>query len=419
MPNPNGILGNRNFLLLWSGNAISLVGCYCISISYPIIVLAMTASPIMAGWVAFSFTLATLLLQLPAGKVADSFDRQRILMVCQTIGLASVALAALIAILRPPGAAYLWCFTAFIEGSALVLFQICETPVVRDVVPEEHRMKAYSFFEAQQPIAIMVGRAFGAAIADIARLLPFFVNALSYLFCLATLFAMRDADRADRSRSVSRPEQTKTLVIDGIRIVWRHRFLRTTTLIAGLSSMIAQMAIMLILVRARSYGGAAWTVAVVLGAGGIGGLIGAFVAPHLLRLFATTTVYRCALLTWAMVFCPFAFTFDTRVLTVCWCGVGCVGTIIGVALTTVRMQVLPDHVLGRAMAAIATWNAGAAALGPLTGGYLINWLGTGKTGLFIAIGMCGTALLGLHPTTAYDPEYFRRALRASTQQDTV
>ncbi|MDE1672620.1 MULTISPECIES: MFS transporter [Nocardia] len=415
----NGILGNRDFLLLWSGNAISLIGCYCISISYPIIVLAMTGSAIMAGWVAFSFTLATLLLQLPAGKVADSFNRRRILIACQTVGLASVALAALIAILQPPGTAFLWCFTAFIEGSALVLFQICETPVVRDVVPEDHRLKAYSFFEAQQPIAIMVGRAFGATIADIARLLPFLVNALSYLSCMATLLAMRHADQTDSLRCTSHPEQAKTLVIDGVRIVWRHRFLRTTTLIAGLSSMVAQVTIMLILVQARTSGGAAWTVAVVLGAGGIGGLIGAFVAPHLLRLFATTTVYRCALLTWPIVLCPFAFTFDPRVLTVCWCGVGCVGAITGVALTTVRMQVLPDHILGRAMAAMGTWNAGAAALGPLMGGYLISWLGTGQARLLVPIAMCGTALVGLHPATVYNPHHSRNTLAALTKQDTV
>ncbi|MGW4330993.1 MFS transporter [Nocardia sp. NPDC004573] len=417
MPYSTGILGNRNFVLLWSGNAISLVGCYCISISYPIIVLAMTGSSIMAGWVAFSFTLATLLLQMPAGKIADSFNRRRILIACQGVGLAAISLAALVAVLRPPGAAFMWCFTAFAEGSALVLFQICEVPVIRDVVREEHRTTAYSFFEAEQPIAIMIGRAFGAAIAGIARWLPFLVNALSYLFCLATLLAMKPVARSEPSLSMDRLGQGNTRMLEGVRIVWNHPFLRTTTLIAGLSSMIAQVAIMLILVHMHTDGGSGWTTGLVLGAGGVGGLIGSIVAPRLLRMFGTTSVYRGALWTWPILLCSFAFTFDPVVLAVCWCGVGCVGIVIGVALTTVRMQVLSDDILGRATAAIATWNAGVAALGPLIGGYMVSWLGMEATRILVPIGMCCTALMSLHSAAVYELNSSRCASAAFAQEE--
>lgn len=419
MPYSTGILGNRNFVLLWSGNAVSLVGCYCVSISYPLIVLAMTGSSIMAGWVSFSFTLATLLLQLPAGKIADSFNRWRILIACQAVGLFAISLAALIAVVRPPGVALMWCFTAFAEGSALVLFQICEVPVICNVVRAEDRTTAYSFVVAEQPIAIMVGRAFGAGIAEIARWLPFLVDGVSSLFCLATLFAATPTDQTAPLRSTNHQEDGKTRMIDGVRMVWGHPFLRTTTLTAGLSSMIVQMAIVLTLVHLHASGEAGWKAGVVLGANGVGGVIGTIIAPHLIRLFDTTTVYRGALWTWAILLCSFAFTFSPRVLTICWCGVGFVGTIFGVALTTARMQVLSDGILGRAIGAMATWNSGAAALGPLMGGYLASWLGTERTGIILPIAMFGTALVSLHSAAVYQPHFSTSTSTAFTQEDPV
>ncbi|NUS43477.1 MAG: hypothetical protein HOQ24_07305, partial [Mycobacteriaceae bacterium] len=248
--------------------------------------------------------------------------------------------------------------------------------------------------------------AFGTAIAGVAKWLPFLVNAVSYLLCLSTLSAMRFADKSDDGTAAG-AAPTGIRMLDGGPVVWRHPFLRTTTLIAGLVSMIAQMAILVMLVQTRAGGSPAWVVGLVLGAGGLGGVIGSAVAPGLLRLCTVGTVVRGALWVWTCCLLPFAFTADPRALTACWGGVGVVGAVFGVALTTVRMHIVPDEVLGRAYAAMATWNAGAAAAGPLAGGYLISWLGLGPTRIILSAAMCCTAVIGLHPSTIHSSDLSR------------
>ena len=58
---------NRDFQLLWSGQAVSLLGSQMSRIAYPLLVLAMTGSPAKAGIAGFAAMLGYLLFPLPAG----------------------------------------------------------------------------------------------------------------------------------------------------------------------------------------------------------------------------------------------------------------------------------------------------------------------------------------------------------------
>lgn len=64
---PPALWRNRNFVLLWIGSAASVVGSRVSSIALPLLVLALTGSPVQAGWVAFAGMLPDLLLYLLAG----------------------------------------------------------------------------------------------------------------------------------------------------------------------------------------------------------------------------------------------------------------------------------------------------------------------------------------------------------------
>ncbi len=52
---------NRDFQLLWSGQAISVLGSQTSKIAYPLLVLAMTGSPAKAGLAGFAAMLGYLL----------------------------------------------------------------------------------------------------------------------------------------------------------------------------------------------------------------------------------------------------------------------------------------------------------------------------------------------------------------------
>jgi MFS family permease len=83
-------------MVLWSGQVISTIGTRITSIAYPLLVLALTHSPVRAGLVGFAQTLPFLLFYLPAGALVDRWNRKRVMLVADAgrmLALGSVAIA--------------------------------------------------------------------------------------------------------------------------------------------------------------------------------------------------------------------------------------------------------------------------------------------------------------------------------------
>lgn len=385
---------NRNFLLLWSGHAISLVGFHGVRIAYPLAVFTVTGSPVAAGWVGFALNVPSLIFQVPAGVAADGANRMRTLMMCQFVGLATTCTAAAVAIAHLRDLWPILAVTAFVEGSVYVFVGLGELSMVRDLVSKELRPQAFSFLEAEQSIAIVMGRAFGAAIYGAARWLPFAANAVSYLLCLGTLSMIpsRSVVPTASVRPAERP--TGRSISDGLRIVWADPFLRTSTAMIGGSNIVIQVVLLMILVDLKDSGRPAWTIGVVLGAAGVGGTLGATAATRLTRYFPSQRVYQGALWCWTALLIPTTLSDDPFVLAACWGGIGGVGVVSNVALTMYRVDVIPEHVLGRAMATIYFVCYGAAAFGALSAGYLLSFLGVAATWWAVLSSMVTLAVCG-------------------------
>ncbi|WP_454196370.1 MFS transporter [Nocardia sp. Marseille-Q1738] len=402
MSEPRVIRIDRDFALLWSGNAVSLVGFFGVRLAYPLLVLSLTHSPALAGWVGFAVTLPSLIFQIPAGIAADYGNRRRNLLLCQSAGLAATCLAIAVVMFDMPYSATLLILTAFVEGSSYVFFEASELASIRDIVDAEHRRAALSFFEAEQPVALVVGRATGAAAYGAAPWLPFAVNAASYIFCRETLQSIRWGSAAQPPRP-ARSDGTGpgvwSLIRDGARIIWTEPFLRTTTVISGLSNMIIQVGLLLIMVELEGGDGAAWTIGVVLGAAGVGGIIGSAVAGKLVKRFGRSRVYRSALWAWTALLLPISLSSDPVVLAVAWFGVGGVGVMTNVLLTIFRVEVIPEETLGRTVGTLSMVIDGSAAIGTLLAGYLLSWFGTTGTGVLMTCAMFVVAVAGSRMAT--------------------
>src|SRR5262249_46369642 len=71
---PVALRHNRDFRLLWIGQAVSTLGTNVSSVAFPLLVLATRGSAADAGLVGFLGTLPLALLQLPAGALVDRWD---------------------------------------------------------------------------------------------------------------------------------------------------------------------------------------------------------------------------------------------------------------------------------------------------------------------------------------------------------
>ncbi|MFF2554702.1 MFS transporter [Nocardia sp. NPDC058058] len=383
------VLRNRDFVLLWTGNAVSHIGLQGVRIAYPLLTLILTDSPISASIVAFAIALPGLIFEIPAGVAADLWDRRQTLMLCQRVGLTATLIALLVITVRPPGLTVFLAVAAFAEGSAYVFFQTSELVLVRDVVTESDRAAAFSFLEVQQPIANMMGRILGAATLGLARGLPFLTNAASYLYCLWTLSRIRSqGQRAPKAESIESEsiwdwQQARI----GIRSLWSDQFARETTLLIGATNAIIQTFILLLTLEIRASGHSAWAVGLVLGASGLGGVLSAIPAAAL----STRIPVRIALLVmlwgWALLFILMVLTSNTVILTVCWMGVGFLAAIGGIPLTLYRVRAFPDAIIGRILGAHKLIAHGGTALGALASGWLISTLGTATVGWVLIVVM--------------------------------
>lgn len=112
---------NRDYLILWSGQAVSALGSGVSEIALPLLVLAITHSPIQAGIVAALGGLPYPLLGITAGVLVDRWDRKRVTMVCDSANaLAMLSIAVAIVTGRVSIAQFY--IVALITGTPYVFF---------------------------------------------------------------------------------------------------------------------------------------------------------------------------------------------------------------------------------------------------------------------------------------------------------
>src|SRR5438309_8393308 len=75
---------NRNYVLLWSGQAVSDVGTQVARLAFPLLILSFTGSPAQAGLAQGIATVPYLMLSLVAGALVDRWNRRRVMILCDS-----------------------------------------------------------------------------------------------------------------------------------------------------------------------------------------------------------------------------------------------------------------------------------------------------------------------------------------------
>ncbi len=131
---------NRNFVLLYSGKLISLLGdqIYLIALSW--FVLSITHSPLAAGFLLMSGVLPFVLIGPFAGVLADRFERRSILVAMDGVRGALVTAMALLLWLRLMPI-WLLFVGSFLLGSFGAVFNPASSAILPNVVPESQFTK--------------------------------------------------------------------------------------------------------------------------------------------------------------------------------------------------------------------------------------------------------------------------------------
>lgn len=129
------------FMLLWSGELISSIGGGLTSFGLGVYVFQMTGSAASMALVTLLAFLPTLLLSVPAGVLADRYDRRVLMMIgdgCSALGI----LYILICMLQGGAKLYQICIGVFISAIFSSLLEPSYRATVTDLLTKEEYSKA-------------------------------------------------------------------------------------------------------------------------------------------------------------------------------------------------------------------------------------------------------------------------------------
>jgi MFS family permease len=384
---------NRNFLILISGQGISLTGTQMTQVTLPLLLLSLTHSPAIAGFISAIGALSLLIFCLPAGALVDRWDRKKVMMICDTIsalGLSSLVLALLFNRLTLLHIA----LVAFCNESLNIFFSLANSAALPAVVDSEQVPQALSINETVYSVAGTAGPALGPLLFGIGRALPFLADALSTAISVISLFFVRVQFQQERQT-----QDTKVAlwvdIWEGMTWLWQHKLIRFLALLTfGLMAPCSGY-LLIIDVMSQKLHADTTTLGLILAGGGIGSIIGAVSAGPLYRLLGLTRLIIGSVWIWGLSWLLYAFAINPLMLGIVNMISFIIVPIYMVLQMSIRLQLTPDHLRGRINAVFRLIAFGSQPIGLALSGLLLQYLGPVDTVviLFIPQLLLGISLL--------------------------
>jgi uncharacterized protein YbdZ (MbtH family)/MFS family permease len=386
---------NRNFTLLWASMLSSEFGFSAAAIAIPLLVLTLNGSAAAAGLVLGTVATAQLAAGLPAGALADRWNRKYIMLACeaaQAIAGASVVAAIVLHVLSIPQLVAV----AAVIGVSAALFEPAEDASLPNIVPDEQVSKAVALNAARTSLAQLAGTGAGGFLYAVGRVVPFAVDMVSHAVAFCALSFVRLPPREVQRQPMS---QLHREMIEGLRWVWQQRLIRVTTLCAVVLNLFFSAFYIIVIVLARHRGIPAGQIGVMAAMLGAGGLVGALLAPSLTEkispFLSIVSVF------WILtVLTPIAvFIHNGYVLGALLFAMALLPPTANTTIMARQLLITPDDLRGRLSGALGLMAGGAGAVGPMLGGVLIGLVPGNEAILICAGGMAAiSALVTINPT---------------------
>ncbi len=380
---------NRDYLLLWSGQAVSTIGSGVSELAFPLLVLAVTHSPAQAGIVAALRSLPVGLFSLPAGVLVDRWDRKRVMLFCELgrfLSVASIPLAFVLGRLS----IYQLGINAFLEGILAMLFGLAYTASLGQVVAREQLSSALAQEEFMEGTTALCGPSLSGLLFTLSQMFPFIADAISYAVSIISLLLIRAPFQGERSSE--RPHLLAE-IREGLAWMWQQPFVRTMMLFTVPGAFILSGNILAILVLAQQRGASPVVIGVIFAFGGIGSIVSSLLTPFWEKhLSVGQAILLCRWL-FAILWPLYVLIPVPLLMGLVEFGVGFADPIEDVPYFSYRLSLIPDVLRGRVIAACRIFPGFARPLGLLLTGFLLQSVGPVPTLLISWVGVLLLALL--------------------------
>jgi MFS family permease len=375
--------------MLWIGQLLSDTGSEIGMLAYPLLILALTHSAVLAGVVGTVRAIALFCLQLPAGAWSDRLDRRLTMIICDIMRTVLLALLAILIVVHLAS----WpvvLIVSVIEGGAGAIFYPAATAALPGIVPDGQLEEAWAATEARTYSAGLAGPALGGVLFGLGQAVPFLADAISYAVSFGTV---------SRIRGRFRPKETaerKALwreVADGLRILWRVPLLRAVMIAAPLVNFAFNGVLFTITLALRQHGTSATVIGLVQAAIAVGGLLGAMIAPRLQGRVRLGTLATGISFAGAVLFAAAALVVPSPLVALPVALDLVLAPAANAALFAAMLRGTPEEMRGRVTNTVLMVATALATLAPLVAGLLVQHVsGAWAVGAFAATMAVAAAL---------------------------
>ena len=366
----------RNFQLFFAGQLISLIGTWMQNVAQAWLVYRITGSSVLLGAIGFAGQIPIFLVSPAGGIVADRYSRRRVVIATQT---ASMLLAFALAALTLSEKVQIWhIFTLSALLGVVNAFDIpARQSFIVDMVGKPDLMNAIALNSSMFNASRVVGPAIaGILVASIGEGWCFFVNAVSYVAVLAGLFLMN----VQRHERVNEPGSPLSHVVEGFRFVMQNLPVHALLMLLGVVSLTGMpYAVLMPIFADRILHGGAAALGWLMGASGVGALVGAlllasrqnlkglglWVAVSAMGFGAGLVAFASSRVFWLSAAILVAMGFSMMI------EMGSSNTLI--------QSMVPDRLRGRVMSVYSMTLMGMAPIGSLLAGAAADRIGAPKT----------------------------------------
>ncbi|RSM66189.1 MFS transporter [Amycolatopsis sp. WAC 01376] len=398
--------GDRRLRWLLASSAASNLGDGIGKVAFPLLAVTLTRDPLLIAGLSATQFLPWLLFALPAGALLDRIDRRRAMILANS---ARAVVVGGMAVLVAMGGVTIWAVyaAALLIGVAEVVADSAANVLIPAVVGKESLDSANSKLQACEIVGqTFLGGPVGSATFALFATFPFLLNSVGFAIAAAVLIGLAGSYRPKAAED--RATDLRTELAEGFRWLKGNRLVLRLVVIAGLISLVSELAQAQLVLYAIEYlrlSEAAFGLFAF--GGGIGGLLGAAVAPRLVKATGRRTV-----LLGGTACCGAAFTgmglTTSPVAGAALFGLFAAAVVaVNIVLGTARHTLVPGELLGRVLGVWRTVVWGAIPIGGQLGGVLTHALGsparTFLTSGLLLFGVAGFAVVSLR-RGAFDDE---------------
>ena len=391
LPSALRALRHRNFQLFFSGQLISLVGTWMDMVAESWLIYRLTGSSLLLGTVAFCSQIPVFLMAPIGGYAADKLNRRDLIVATQAT---SMVLAGALAVLTLTHRVQVW--HVMLLAALMGVVNAFDIPgrqaFIVEMVGKDDLMNAIALNSSMFNGARVIGPAVaGILVAKIGEGWCFAANSASYIAVITGLLLMRVP-----RRNVARTGSAVQNVIEGFDFVRKTAPIRALLMLLALVSVVGMpYAVLMPIFADRILHGGARALGILMGATGVGALIGALSLAAKDGLQGLGRWVALASGGFGLSLILFSMSRNFWLSAALLVPVGyCMMTQMASSNTLIQAMV-PDRLRGRVMAVYSMGFMGMAPIGALLAGVAADHLGAPLT---VAIGgmicIAGAAFFG-------------------------